>query len=149
MSKDKFLIQLTIETLSSTSFDLVIHKEARVKDLKRQIRYITHIPTQDQHILLGEVELKDTYALEDYNLVNGTTLKLVTAMKGGPISYRPPPPPLYQLMAFFQAAERSDSEDGGDDFDDFDASDEQDDIAQVEIAYFISHDGKVIRVFMK
>lgn len=151
MPKDDFFLLITIETLASTKFDLVIHKEARVKDMKRQIRYYTHIPVEEQHLLLGEVELKDSYSLADYHIVYGTTIKLVTGMRGGPISYRPvnTAPPLLSLMALLRnKPDKRDDDDSDDsqDFSDFSLGDDYDELNDSSVAYFVAHEGKLIQV---
>ena len=38
-----------------------------------------------QHLVWGEVELKDALCLEDYNMSSGAQLKLLVVMRGGPI----------------------------------------------------------------
>ena len=156
MPKDNFFLLITIETLSKTTFDLIIHKEARIKDLKRQIRYYTHIPINEQHLLLGETELKDSYSLEDYRLVYGSRVKLVTGMRGGPISFRPasPPPPFISLMAFLKtksnvakkssSTETISSSEG--EYSELLGGDEADDIEDTAMAYFIAHEGRFLQV---
>ncbi|KAL6082987.1 hypothetical protein STEG23_028239, partial [Scotinomys teguina] len=46
------------------------------------------IPICQQHLIWNNMELEDDYCLNDYNISEGCTLKLVLAMRGGPISTR-------------------------------------------------------------
>ncbi|XP_054063382.1 AN1-type zinc finger protein 4 isoform X1 [Rissa tridactyla] len=46
------------------------------------------IPVSQQHLIWNNMELKDDYCLNDYNISEGCTLKLVLAMRGGPINTR-------------------------------------------------------------
>ncbi len=46
------------------------------------------IPISQQHLIWQSLELEDDYCLHDYSIHNGATLKLVLAMRGGPINTR-------------------------------------------------------------
>lgn len=46
------------------------------------------IPISQQHLIWQSVELEDDYCLHDYSIHDGATLKLVLAMRGGPINTR-------------------------------------------------------------
>lgn len=46
------------------------------------------IPITHQHLIWQSVELEDEYCLHDYSIQSGATLKLVLAMRGGPINTR-------------------------------------------------------------
>nr|KAG5713902.1 hypothetical protein BaRGS_024529 [Batillaria attramentaria] len=46
------------------------------------------IPISHQHLIWQSVELEDDYCLHDYQIHSGATLKLVLAMRGGPINTR-------------------------------------------------------------
>lgn len=48
----------------------------------------TGIPISHQHLLFNQNELSDTTEMKDVPLVKGSRLKLVLAMKGGPVSAR-------------------------------------------------------------
>lgn len=50
--------------------------------------YITGIPIAQQHLIWQSMELEDDYCLHDYSIHDGATLKLVLAMRGGPINTR-------------------------------------------------------------
>lgn len=49
---------------------------------------VTGIPISQQHLIWQTVELDDDYCLHDYDIHSGATLKLVLAMRGGPINTR-------------------------------------------------------------
>ena len=46
------------------------------------------IPISHQHLIWQSVELEDDFCLHDYSIHSGATLKLVLAMRGGPINTR-------------------------------------------------------------
>ena len=43
---------------------------------------------EKQHLIWQSVELEDKVTISDYQLKSGTTLQLVTAMRGGPLNIR-------------------------------------------------------------
>lgn len=50
--------------------------------------FLSGIPIAQQHLIWKTVELEDDYCLHDYSIHDGATLKLVLAMRGGPINTR-------------------------------------------------------------
>ena len=46
------------------------------------------IPISQQHLIHDNIEMRDEYTLRDYNIQNGSTLRLVLGMRGGPINTR-------------------------------------------------------------
>lgn len=46
---------------------------------------IVGIPVYQQQLVWGEVELQDEFCLEEYSIPSGAQLKLMVAMRGGPI----------------------------------------------------------------
>ena len=52
------------------------------------IRFFTGIPISQQHLIWQSKELEDDYCLHDYCIHDGATLKLVLALRGGPINTR-------------------------------------------------------------
>lgn len=56
--------------------------------LMRKLMIFLGIPISQQHLIWQTVELDDEYCLHDYDIHNGATLKLVLAMRGGPINTR-------------------------------------------------------------
>jgi hypothetical protein len=61
--------------------------------------FCTGIPISHQHLIWQSVELEDEYCLHDYQIHSGATLKLVLAMRGGPINTRRSEwPPVAQLF---------------------------------------------------
>ena len=149
MSSSRDLLLLTIETLTENAFDVIMHRRALVADLKTRIRYITGIDTTDQHILMGSVELKDDQTLEHYRIETGSKLRLVTSMRGGPISFRRPSPvpPFINLAAFLMAASEIDTPTDNDPPSKNKHS-ENNDKGQ-PVAYYIIHDGIIVKVIFK
>ena len=46
------------------------------------------IAVDKQHLIWKSVELEDKVKIKDYKMSSGTTLQLVTAMRGGPLNIR-------------------------------------------------------------
>ncbi|KFW61013.1 AN1-type zinc finger protein 4 [Pygoscelis adeliae] len=81
-------MELFIETLTGTCFELRVSPFETVISVKAKIQRLEGIPVSQQHLIWNNAELKDDYCLNDYNISEGCTLKLVLAMRGGPINTR-------------------------------------------------------------
>ncbi|XP_066205725.1 AN1-type zinc finger protein 4 isoform X1 [Saccopteryx leptura] len=84
-------MELFIETLTGTCFELRVSPLEAVISVKAKIQRLEGIPTCQQHLIWNNTELEDDYCLNDYNISEGCTLKLVLAMRGGPINTRKAP----------------------------------------------------------
>lgn len=82
------VLDLVIQTLSGTSFDLRVSPYETVMSVKARIQTHEGIPISQQHLIFRNCELKNDYCLNDYAIQSGATLRLVLAMRGGPISTR-------------------------------------------------------------
>ncbi|XP_063289685.1 AN1-type zinc finger protein 4 [Pelobates fuscus] len=81
-------MELFIETLTGTCFELRVSPFEKVVCVKAKIQRLEGIPVSQQHLIWNNVELEDERTLKDYNISKGCTLKLVLAMRGGPINTR-------------------------------------------------------------
>ncbi|XP_015202226.1 AN1-type zinc finger protein 4 isoform X1 [Lepisosteus oculatus] len=81
-------MELFIETLTGTCFELRVSPFETVISVKAKIQRLEGIPVAQQHLIWNNVELEDEYCLNDYSITEGCTLKLVLAMRGGPINTR-------------------------------------------------------------
>ncbi|NXV78318.1 ZFAN4 protein, partial [Atlantisia rogersi] len=82
-------MELFIETLTGTCFELRVSPFETVISVKAKIQRLEgSIPVSQQHLVWNNMELKDDRCLKDYNISEGCTLKLVLAMRGGPINTR-------------------------------------------------------------
>ncbi|XP_075072650.1 AN1-type zinc finger protein 4 [Mixophyes fleayi] len=81
-------IELVIETLTGTCFELWVSPFETVVCVKAKIQRLEGIPISQQHLIWNNMELEDEFCLNDYNISGGSTLKLVLAMRGGPINTR-------------------------------------------------------------
>ncbi|XP_026707344.1 AN1-type zinc finger protein 4 isoform X1 [Athene cunicularia] len=81
-------MELFIETLTGTCFELRVSPFETVISVKAKIQRLEGIPVSQQHLIWNNTELKDDYCLNDYNISEGCILKLVLAMRGGPINTR-------------------------------------------------------------
>ncbi len=82
------MIDITIETLTGTSFQLKASVNDTVQSIKKKIQRLENIPISQQHLIWQSNELEDKHTLKDYNMQNGATLKLVLTLRGGPINSR-------------------------------------------------------------
>ncbi|KAJ8418245.1 hypothetical protein AAFF_G00139540 [Aldrovandia affinis] len=81
-------IEVLIETLTGTCFELHVSPFETVVSVKAKIQRLEGIPVAQQHLIWNNMELEDDCCLYDYNIAEGCTLKLVLAMRGGPINTR-------------------------------------------------------------
>ncbi|KAJ6661722.1 hypothetical protein lerEdw1_013244 [Lerista edwardsae] len=81
-------IELFIETLTGTCFELWVSPFETVISVKAKIQRLEGIPVSQQHLIWNNIELEDDCCLNDYNISEGCTLKLILAMRGGPINTR-------------------------------------------------------------
>ncbi|KAK2824304.1 hypothetical protein Q5P01_021479 [Channa striata] len=81
-------MELFIETLTGTCFELRVLPFEAVISVKAKIQRLEGIPVTQQHLIWNNLELDDEHRLHDYGIAEGCTLKLVLAMRGGPINTR-------------------------------------------------------------
>uniref|UniRef100_A0A8C5QLI2 Zinc finger AN1-type containing 4 n=1 Tax=Leptobrachium leishanense TaxID=445787 RepID=A0A8C5QLI2_9ANUR len=83
-----YTMEVFIETLPGISFQLQVSPFEAVKCVKVRIQRLRGIPVSQQHLMWNNIELEDESSLKDYNISEGCTLKLVFAMRSGPINIR-------------------------------------------------------------
>ncbi|XP_019715464.1 AN1-type zinc finger protein 4 isoform X2 [Hippocampus comes] len=81
-------MELFIETLTGTCFELRVLPFEAIISVKAKIQKLEGIPVTQQHLIWNNLELDDEHCLHDYGIAEGCTLKLVLAMRGGPINTR-------------------------------------------------------------
>lgn len=81
-------MELFIETLTGTCFELRVLPFEAVISVKAKIQRLEGIPVAQQHLIWNNVELDDEHSLHDYGIAEGCTLKLILAMRAGPINTR-------------------------------------------------------------
>ncbi|XP_077507249.1 uncharacterized protein LOC144116354 isoform X9 [Amblyomma americanum] len=82
------VIEVFIETLHGTAFELLVSPADTVVSIKSRISRLEGIPVSQQHLIWQCQELPDESSLHDCNITDGATLKLVLGMRGGPINTR-------------------------------------------------------------
>ncbi|EFA08134.1 uncharacterized protein LOC663257 [Tribolium castaneum] len=85
---DEPTMEIQIDTLMGTSFDMRVSATDTVREIKQRIQRVEGIPIHQQNLIFQSKELKDSRRLCDAGIKNGSIIKLVIAMKGGPISTR-------------------------------------------------------------
>ncbi|XP_078469417.1 AN1-type zinc finger protein 4-like [Lampetra planeri] len=81
-------MEVLIETLTGTFFEIRVSPFESVMSVKAKIQRLEGIPIAQQHLIWRNIELEDDYCLHDYHITHGCTIKLVLAMRGGPINTR-------------------------------------------------------------
>lgn len=101
-------MELYIETLTGTGYELRVSPFEPIISVKAKIQRLGGIPVSQQHLIWQSVELEDDYNLDDYKIHDGATLKLVLAMRGGPINTRriPMEDPSFREMAEYVEANK-------------------------------------------
>lgn len=100
------MMELYIETLTGAAFELRVSPFETIMSVKAKIQRIEGIPIAQQHLIWKSIELEDDYCLHDYSIHDGATLKLVLAMRGGPINTRRIPmedPALREMVEYVEA----------------------------------------------
>ncbi|KAK3594871.1 hypothetical protein CHS0354_005944 [Potamilus streckersoni] len=99
-------MELYIETLTGAAFELRVSPFETIMSVKAKIQRLEGIPIAQQHLIWNSMELEDDYCLHDYSIHEGATLKLVLAMRGGPINTRRIPmedPQLREMAEYVEA----------------------------------------------
>ncbi|XP_069428417.1 AN1-type zinc finger protein 4 isoform X7 [Ovis canadensis] len=99
-------MELFIETLTGTCFELRVSPFEAIISVKAKIQRLEGIPICQQHLIWNNMELEDDYCLNYYNISEGCTLKLVLAMRGGPIntSRVPVEDPLKEMAEYMESS---------------------------------------------
>jgi AN1-type zinc finger and ubiquitin domain-containing protein 1 len=85
---NKYMIDINIETLAGTTFSLKVSPLETVQSVKAKIQRHEGIPISHQHLVWQSSELDDKFCLNDYHIPNGATIRMVLALRGGPINTR-------------------------------------------------------------
>lgn len=99
-------MEISIVTLTGNTFELRVSPFETVISVKAKIQRLEGIPISQQHLIWKTVELEDDYYLHDYGISHGSSLQLVLAMRGGPISTRRVPiedPSLQEVIDYVEA----------------------------------------------
>jgi len=101
-------MEIFIETLTGTAFVLRVSPFETIMSVKAKIQRQEGVPLSQQHLIWQHTELEDDYCLHDYSIPEGATLKMVLAMRGGPINTRrvPMDDPALREMAEYMEANR-------------------------------------------
>jgi len=103
-------LYLFIETLTGTSFEMRVSPFETIISIKAKLQQLEGIPVAQQHLLFNNRELPNKYSLYECGIPDGATLKLVLAMRGGPINTRKVPLHDETSKELQEAVERSKEE---------------------------------------
>ena len=103
-------MDIFIETLTGTVYELRVSPFETILSVKAKLQRLEDIAIPAQHLVYRSLELEDDCYLHDYGITHGSTLRLVVAMRGGPINTsRRTLPPLVDDEALREMAEYVDS----------------------------------------
>jgi len=81
-------MEIYVESLTGTCFELIVSPFETILSVKTKIQRLEGIPVSQQHLVWQNKKLDDDTSLKDHGITTGCTLKLVLAMRGGPINTR-------------------------------------------------------------
>jgi hypothetical protein len=81
-------INISIETITGRSFPLKVSLNDTIQQVKIKIQRSEGIPVTHQQLIWQQNELDDKFTLRDYNINDGSTIKMVLLLRGGPINSR-------------------------------------------------------------
>ncbi|GBP18054.1 AN1-type zinc finger protein 4 [Eumeta japonica] len=86
-------MEVLVETLTGTAFEMTVSPSDTIFAIKSKI---FRVEVCQQHLLYNLRELEDGRSLREQRVVDGARLRLVLALRGGPVATRrlPPPPPI-------------------------------------------------------
>lgn len=103
-------IDLSVEALTGTVYDLCVSPFETILGLKMKIQRLEGIPVYQQQLVYKDRELQDDFCLEEYGICSGAQLKLLIAMRGGPVhAHRIPleDPTLLEIAELIEAGRSS------------------------------------------
>lgn len=103
-------MDIYIETLTGTVYELRVSPFETVLSVKAKLQRLEDIAIPAQHLFYRSSELDDDWYLHDCGISHGSTLRLVIAMRGGPINTgRRTLPPLMDEEALREMADYVDA----------------------------------------
>eukprot|EP00094_Tigriopus_californicus_P006746 TCALIF_06497-PA protein Name:"Similar to ZFAND4 AN1-type zinc finger protein 4 (Homo sapiens)" AED:0.40 eAED:0.42 QI:122/1/0.5/1/1/1/2/0/145 len=87
------VIEICVESLVGTIFEMRLSKYETIGSIKSRLHRLEGIPKSQMHLLHLGKELEDAPSLFEYHIESGSTLKLILALRGGPINTRRIPVP--------------------------------------------------------
>lgn len=101
------VIEVLIETLHGTAFELLVSPDDTVLSIKSRISRLEGIPVSHQHLIWRDHELADMASLRECEIRDGSTIRLVLGLRGGPINTRKASvderPTLYEVAKYLDA----------------------------------------------
>ncbi|KAL1464127.1 hypothetical protein WDU94_003802 [Cyamophila willieti] len=108
---DHELLTIFIETLTGSTFEMVVTPIDSIASIKAKIQRTEGVLVSQQHLLYNMQELDDQSTVQDYGIQDGSTIKLVLSMRGGPLGTARRVLPLDDVVKEFVELERNDIED--------------------------------------
>ena len=87
------LVEISVESLVGTVFEMRLSKRETIANIKLRLQRLEGIPRHQMHLLYRGNELNDADSLEECQIESGATLRLILALRGGPINTRRVPLP--------------------------------------------------------
>ncbi|KAJ4487540.1 putative NEDD8-like protein [Lentinula aciculospora] len=74
---------IKVRTLTGKELEIDVDSEAKIFTIKEKVEEQQGIPPVQQRLIFGGKQLDDEKLLSDTNIVAGSTLHLVLALRGG------------------------------------------------------------------
>eukprot|EP00095_Tigriopus_kingsejongensis_P010513 maker-scaffold45_size475391-snap-gene-1.12 protein:Tk10513 transcript:maker-scaffold45_size475391-snap-gene-1.12-mRNA-1 annotation:"an1-type zinc finger protein 4-like" len=87
------IIEICVESLVGTIFEMRLSRYETVGSIKSRLQRLEGIPKNHMHLLFLGNELSNASSLDECQVGSGSTLKLILALRGGPINTRRIPIP--------------------------------------------------------
>lgn len=81
-------LEISVESLVGTVFEMRLSPSETIGNIKARLQRLEGIPRQHMHLLHRGAELPDGASLADCRIEDGATLRLILALRGGPINTR-------------------------------------------------------------
>ena len=76
-------MQIFIKTLTGRTVTLIVEEDETIKTVKQKFKEKDGVPVNEQRLIYGGHELKDTETLKHYGIYREATLHLVLRLPGG------------------------------------------------------------------
>ncbi|EPR80062.1 Ubiquitin [Spraguea lophii 42_110] len=84
INKYPYIMLIKIKTLSGRDGEIEVDNNTTILELKQLLSTLENIPPAQQRLIFfGKILQKDNNMLSDYNIVNGSIIHMVLALRGG------------------------------------------------------------------
>lgn len=85
--RDSALKEITVQTIMGKNIQINVTNNTTIREIKGKLYQSEGISIENQHLVFRDKELSDIDSVKSLGLTNGSTIKLLVAMAGGPGVY--------------------------------------------------------------